>query len=95
MIKNVEFDDKSLPIREFKLDMLCPNASICIIGKRGAGKSWLYRDILNHYKDLPGGIVISPVDKLQRFYSKFFPDIYIHHEYKTEIIEKLLYRQKR
>ena len=94
-LKSIEFDGSSLPIREFKLEWLCPNASICMIAKRGAGKSWVCREILNHVKDLPGGIIISPTDKMNMFYGKWFPDIFIHHKYKTEIIEKLLYRQNK
>ena len=93
LLKNIKFDGSALPIREFKLEWMKPNASVCMIAKRGAGKSWVCREILNHYKNLPGGLIIAPTDKMNMFYGKFFPDIYIHHTYKTSIIEKLLYRQ--
>lgn len=92
-LKKIEFDGSSLPIREFDLGWMVPNASICMIAKRGAGKSWVCREILNYYKNLPGGLVIAPTDKMNMFYGKFFPDIYIHHNYQTQTIEKLLYRQ--
>jgi len=64
-----------------------------MVAKRGAGKSWVCRDILHHYKNLPGGLIIAPTDRMNMFYGKFFPDIYIHYKYKTDIIEKLLHRQ--
>jgi hypothetical protein len=91
--KDIKIDDSSLPIREFQLDWMVDNASICMIAKRGSGKSWVVRSILKYYRNIPGGIIIAPTDKMNSFYGKFFPDIYIHYEYKSEIIEKMLYRQ--
>lgn len=86
-------ENSTLPIREFKLEWMVPNPSICMIAKRGSGKSWVVRSILNHYKDIPGGVIIAPTDKTNTFYGKFFPEVFIHYEYKTEIIEKIFYRQ--
>ena len=94
-MKNITFDGTSLPIREFKLEYIVPNASICMIARRGSGKSILCKDILYHFKDkLPGGVIIAPTDKMNEFYGRFFPKIYIHYEYKTEILDKLLKRQE-
>lgn len=93
--KDIEIDGNSLPIREFKLDWMVDNASICMIAKRGSGKSWVVRSILNHFNKIPGGMIIAPTDKMNSFYGKFFPDVYIHYEYKSEIIEKMLYRQEK
>ena len=94
-MKKIDFDGTSLPIRKFKLEYLVPNASICMIAKRGSGKSILCKDILYHFKDiLPGGVIISPTDKMNEFYGRFFPKIFIHYEYKTEILDKLLKRQE-
>ena len=87
-------DGTSLPIREFKLEWMCENPSICMIAKRGSGKSWVVRAILNHFKDIPGGVIISPTDRMSSFYGKFFPEAFIFYQYKSEIIEKMLYRQE-
>ena len=85
----------SLPINEFQLDSMCENSAIVMIAKRASGKSWVCRSILKHFKDIPAGIIIAPTEKMADppFYSDFFPDSYIHYNYKSEIIEKLLYRQ--
>ena len=94
--KNVSFGDgASLPIKEFKLDSMCINPSIVMIAKRASGKSWVCRSILKHFRDVPVGIIIAPTEKMATppFYSDFFPDSYIHYQYKTETIEKVLYRQ--
>jgi hypothetical protein len=92
--KAVDIQGNSLPVREFKLEWMAANPSICMIAKRGSGKSYVCRSILNHFKGLPGGMIIAPTDRMNTFYGKFFPDTYIHYQYKSEIIEKLLYRQK-
>lgn len=88
-------NDRSLPIKEFQLEMMCENPAIVMIAKRASGKSWVCRSILKHFKDIPVGMIIAPTEKMANppFYSEFFPDLYIHYEYKSEIIEKLLYRQ--
>ncbi len=93
-VKNIKLDGNSMPLREFKLEWMVSNPSICMIAKRGSGKSWVCRSILKKYRNIPGGVVISPTEKMNDFYGEFFPDIYIHYEYKTELIEKILYRQE-
>lgn len=93
-IRNIEFDGNALPIKEFKLSSMVPNPSIVMIAKRGSGKSVVVKDILKHYSHIPGGAIISPTDKLSSFYGKFFPGMYIHYEYKSEIIQNILNRQR-
>lgn len=90
-IKNGESD--RLPIKTFTFDRFCEHPSIVMIAKRGSGKSVLVRAILEHFKSIPAGLIISPTDKMSCFYGKFFPEAYIHYEYKSEIIEKVMYRQ--
>ena len=93
--KIVKIDEHlSLRFKEFQLDSMCENPAIIMIAKRGSGKSWICRAILRHFKSIPVGIIISPTEKLSEpFYSDFLPDSYIHYEYKTETIVKLLKRQ--
>ena len=87
--------DKKLQIKEFKLDSMVENPAIVMIAKRASGKSWVCRDILRNFKDIPVGLIIAPTEKMSDppFYSDFFPDSYIHYQYKSEIIERMLYRQ--
>lgn len=95
-VKDVRLDgNKSLPIKEFKLDSMCENPAIVMIAKRASGKSWVCRSILKHFRHIPVGLIIAPTEKMANppFYSDFFPDSYIHYEYRSEIIEKLLFRQ--
>lgn len=91
--KDITFNGDTIPINEFKLDDMVINPSICMIAKRGSGKSWVCRDILNHFSDIPGGVIIAPTDRMNCFYGKFFPNTYINYKFKSETINKLLCRQ--
>jgi len=93
VVRDVHYNGNSMPIRKFKFSQMVPNPTIVMIAKRGSGKSVVTKNILAHYNDIPGGVILSPTDKMSAFYGKFFPDIYIHYEYKTEIIQNILYRQ--
>ena len=95
VIKAVEIGGEGkLPINEFKLDSMCANPSIVMIAKRGSGKSVVTKAILKHFRDIPVGIIIAPTDRMNCFYGNFFPDSYIHYAYRSDIIQKLLYRQE-
>ena len=80
-------------IKRFDLTTMCPNPSILIIGNHDAMKNKIVQDIMFHYKNIPGGLIISPNKTTNDFYRNFFPDIYIHEEMNEEIINKTLYRQ--
>ena len=94
-LKSIKLSGRTMPIREFKLETMPKNSAICMIAKRGSGKSWVCRSILQHFSYLPGGVIIAPTDRMNTFYGKFFPDLYIHYQYKSEIIEKIFERQEK
>lgn len=90
------FGGKSaLPIKEFKLDMLKLNPTICMIAKRRSGKSWVCRSLIKHFENIPCGLIIAKTEQMSSFYSNFFPDIYIYFEYKSEILGNLFERQQK
>lgn len=80
-------------IVEFKLSKMVQDPSIVMIAKRGSGKSFITRDIIHHYRHIPGGVVIAPTDRMNSFYKYFFPDLYIHYDIKETILKKILLRQ--
>lgn len=82
-----------LPVRQFKLSDMVENPSIMMIAKRGSGKSWVTKAIMMENYNIPCGVVIAPTDRMNSFYNDFFPDSYIHYEYKSELIVKVLDRQ--
>lgn len=86
--------NSDLSINEFTLDMFVAHPAIVMIAKRGSGKSWVVRAVMNYFRDIPVGLVISKTDKMNRFYADFFPDTYIHYDYSSEIIENVMNRQQ-
>jgi hypothetical protein len=86
-------DYNKLQISEFDLRSMVEYATVVIIAKRGSGKSWVTRDILYANRDIPGGVVIAPTDRMNGDYKKFFPDIYIHYNVTEDILNKVLCRQ--
>lgn len=89
---NGKFD--SLQIQKFNFKDFVPDPAIVMIAKKGSGKSWVVRAILNHFNDVPVGLIIAPTDRMSGFYGKFFPETYIHYSYKSETIQKVLARQQ-
>ena len=99
--KDINFGGEVLQLNRFDLNTLIydsnkdyMNPRIAIIAKSGSGKSWVIREIMHYMKDVPCGVVIAPTDKMTGFYNDFLPPSYIHHEYKEDIIPRLLQRQR-
>ena len=68
---------------------------ICILGKRNTGKSEIIRSLLYYNNTIPCGIVISPTESGNKFYSEFCPDSFIHHQFDPELMERVMKRQRR
>jgi hypothetical protein len=77
-------------IFEFDKNSFCSMPKILIVGKNK--KSEIVNDILQYFSnDVPVGILIS---KEKTFSSTVnIPDMFVHHNYKSEIIERVLQRQ--
>jgi len=92
-VKSLCVGKDTVPIVEFSLKKMVQYAIICIVAKRGSGKSWIVRSLLHHYRDIPVGTIICPTDKLHGFYKSFFPDLYVHYEYISSTISEIIARQ--
>ena len=69
--------------------------TVLYLAPRNRGKSFLLRDTLYHLRDIPMGIVISPTEMANNFFSNFIPGILIYEEFAPEIIERFVDRQKK
>ena len=67
---------------------------IVLVGRRDTGKSFLVKDLLYHHQTIPVGTVISGTEAGNGFYASIVPKLFIHEEYNTILIEKILRRQK-
>jgi hypothetical protein len=95
------FNSDSLNLEEFRLETLrydengnFLNPRIVMIAPSGSGKSWVVKNVLHTLRDIPCGTVIAPTDKMTKFYDDFVSPLFINHDYKPNIIPKILMRQK-
>ncbi|AOM63359.1 VV A32 virion packagIng ATPase [Heterosigma akashiwo virus 01] len=86
-----KFDNRSVVDKRRKFS----SPIIVVIGKRNTGKSELIKNIMFCNSDIPSGIIISPTESGNSFYSDFCPGIFVHSQYDSELIKKIIKRQKK
>lgn len=69
-------------------------STVLILGKRATGKTTLVKDILYYKRDIPKGIVVSPIADFDR-YDRHVPKAFIHKECSEELLDGLLNERKR
>lgn len=82
-----------LELKKFNPAKIESDSVVVFIGKRNTGKSYCMKDILNHHRDIPAGIVISPTERANGYFEKFIPKMLIYDECEDGIIKKFLDRQ--
>lgn len=82
-----------LHLKKFDISSIADDKVIILLGKRETGKSFIVRNLLYHRRDMPIGVVISPTEAMNKFYSKIVPGLFIHDKYKPEIIDNVVRRQ--
>lgn len=85
----------NLQIKKFNLNQIGDNRVCVFIGKRGTGKTTLVTDVLAAKKHIPVGIVMSGTEEGNSYYQNYVPDLFVYSEYKSDVIEKVIARQKR
>jgi hypothetical protein len=85
---------QELNLRKFDMSSIPDDNVIVMIGKRNTGKSFLVKDLLYYKQGLPAGTVISGTEGANEFYSNIVPPIFIHEEFKPDIVNNLLKRQR-
>ena len=82
-----------LELKKFDPSKIASDSVVVFIGKRNTGKSYCMKDILNHNKDIPVGVVISPTERANGYFEKFIPKMLIYDECEEDTIKKFLDRQ--
>jgi hypothetical protein len=82
-----------LQLKKFDITGIKDDKIVVLIGKRGTGKTELLKDILYFKRDFPIGTVINPTESANRNFSTLVPPIFIHEEYRPEVIDNVLKRQ--
>lgn len=83
-----------LELKKFDMSKIEDDKVICMIAKRGSGKSYLIRDLMYYHSDIPVGTVISPTEINNKFFGDFVPGVFIHDDYTPAIIENINKRQR-
>ena len=83
-----------LRLQRFDMSSIADDKVVVCIGRRGTGKSWAVRDLLSHHTTIPTGMVISPTEQANSFFSEMIPSVLIHDEYTPKAIDNLVSRQK-
>ena len=84
----------NINLKKFNPSTIGDNRVLVFIGKRGTGKTTLVTDILWHKRKIPVGVVMSGTEEGNSYYQKFVPDLFIYNEYKSEVLDKVILRQK-
>lgn len=90
---------QQFPVEKLDLDDMYANPSICLIGKRGSGKSWIVRNILWKLSDRyrrfeENTLIIAKSEKMSSFYRHNFPKAKILYDYDTDELEEYLSNQQ-
>ena len=97
-----------LEIKELDPDMIRPSmenvrdpdytrggSKITVIGKAGTGKSFLISSLIYDKRAcFPTGIVMSGTEDSNHHYSQMFPSTFVYNGLRTDVLEKLINRQK-
>ncbi len=84
-----------LELKKFNVRNIKDDSVILFIGKRNTGKSFLVKDIMSHFKNIPVGVVISPTESVNHFFEEFIPGMLIYDNYEPQIIQKFVDRQRK
>jgi hypothetical protein len=85
----------NLQLRKFDPRSIGDNRICVIVAKRGSGKSFLTRDIMYCKKHIPFGVVFSGTEEATGAYGTIVPDSFVYSEYKGEVVENIIKRQKK
>ena len=84
----------TLNLKKFEIDTIPNGSVIMMIGKRNTGKSFLVKRFCFGKRHIPICCAISGTEGSNQFYSKIMPPIFIHDEYSSEVIARMVKRQK-
>ena len=85
----------NLNLKRFLPKSMPDNSTMITLGKRRTGKTTLVLDILHAKRHIPCGVVISGTEESNHTYKGIVPDLFIYSEYKPEILEKIMVRQRK
>lgn len=83
-----------LELKKFDITSITDDKVVVMIGKRNTGKSFLIKDLLYYNNSFQVGTVISGTESANNFYGEMVPKIFIHDEFRQNIIDNVVKRQQ-
>lgn len=82
-------------IKQLNYQDIRPDSTILCVAPRGGGKSTQIKEIMYHLRTkFYGGMVISPSEEMNQFFSKFVPENNIKYKFDEKDIKILMERQR-
>ena len=81
-------------LKKFDPKGMADNRVCVLIGKRNTGKTVLVTDLLYHKRNIPVGVVMSGTEEGNSYYQSYVPDLFVYNDYQTDVIEKVVQRQR-
>eukprot|EP00899_Mesostigma_viride_P014842 jgi/Mesvir1/23359/Mv21054-RA.1 len=84
-----------IQLKKFDPSKIGNDKVVCIVSKRGGGKTTLATDIMYHKRDIPSGIVMSGTEGSNRHWQKFVPSLFVYESFNKPALRALLKNQKK
>eukprot|EP00899_Mesostigma_viride_P027139 jgi/Mesvir1/760/Mv17361-RA.1 len=81
-------------LKKFDPSRIKDNSVVCIVSKRGAGKTTLATDLMYYKRHLPSGIVLSGTEGSNRHWGKYVPSLFIYNRFNRGALKAVIARQK-
>eukprot|EP00899_Mesostigma_viride_P007348 jgi/Mesvir1/16614/Mv10148-RA.1 len=81
-------------LRKFDPSRIKDDSVVCIVSKRGSGKTTLATDIMYHKRHIPSGIVLSGTEGSNKHWGKHVPSLFIYNQFNRGALKALIKNQK-
>lgn len=88
-------DMREVKLRRFNPDRIGDAAVVCIVSKRGGGKTTLATDIMYHKRHIASGIVMSGTEGSNRHWQNYVPPLFVYNKFDRPALKALVRNQKR
>eukprot|EP00899_Mesostigma_viride_P011327 jgi/Mesvir1/20195/Mv13433-RA.1 len=82
-------------LRKFDPAWIKDDGVVCIVSKRGAGKTTLATDIMFHKRHIPSGIVMSGTEGSNKHWQGYVPPLFVYNRFNRGALRSLIKKQKR